>query len=190
MSIFREIFNAIIRMFTWLVVIAPWEQAVRVRLGKHVRILIAGVHLRIPFIDRIYRQSIRRRITLLGMQTLTTKDDVAVTISGAVGYEIVDLLKLYQTLHDADDTIAFETLGLISSFVITHNLADCRAESVQEYVVSKMNLESYGLGKQEFFLTGFAVVKTYRLLQGGVREWKAEPALMTTEHEGQRASTG
>ena len=185
MSIFREIFNMIIRMFTWLVVIAPWEQAVRVRLGKYVVVLKAGIHLRIPFFDRIYRQSIRRRITLIGMQTLTTKDGVAVTVSGAVGFEIVDLLKLYQTLHDADDTIAFETLGMISDFIISHDLDECRAEDVKASVENKMNLEDYGLGKQEFFLTGFAVVKTFRLLQGNVREWKVEGAFTTTNFEGQ-----
>ena len=184
MSIFREIFNALIRMFTWLVVIAPWEQAVRVRLGKHVRILYAGVHIRIPFADRIYRQSIRRRISLLGTQTISTKDGIAITIASAIGYEIVDLRKLYESLHDAEDTISHEALGLISSFVVAHTIDECKAKDIEAHVIAEMDLGRYGLGRQEFFLTGFVVVKTYRLLQGGMREWTSGASLSTNDFEG------
>jgi hypothetical protein len=183
MGIFREIINAIIRMFTWLVIVAPWEQAVRVRFGKYTRILRAGVHLKIPFVDRIYKQSIRRRLSIMGTVTLTTKDKQAVTVNGAIGYEIVDLLKLYQTLHQPEDTITYETLGLVSGFIVTRNLADCLPHHIKAHVDAEMDLTRYGLGKQEFVLTSFAVVKTYRLLQGGMSEWTSGENLDVSTHE-------
>lgn len=30
-------FKSILQLLTWFVVVAPWEQAIRVRLGKRVR---------------------------------------------------------------------------------------------------------------------------------------------------------
>lgn len=62
----NELFGAIFRFFRqfqiW-VVVAPWEQAVRVRLGKHLSVLNAGVHLKLPFADLVYLQSVRLRIS-------------------------------------------------------------------------------------------------------------------------------
>ena len=183
MGIFREILHAIIKAFTWLVTVTPWEQAVRVRLGKHTKILFAGIHLKIPYIDRIYRQSIRRRLSLMGTMTLTTKDKQAVTLNGAVGYEIIDILLLYQTLHSPEDTISIEVAGLVSNFIVSRDLADCLPHHIQTYVDTHMDLTRYGLGKQQFVLTGFAVVKTYRLLQGGMADYSHGENLDTNTHE-------
>ena len=65
----REILSIIGDLFTWIVIVAPWEQALRIRLGKRVKLCKAGCYLRIPFIDRIYRQSIRRRLSYFQTQT-------------------------------------------------------------------------------------------------------------------------
>ena len=57
----RELFAQLSNVLTWVVVVAPWEQALRIRWGKTATLLKGGVYLRIPFIDRIYRQSVRKR---------------------------------------------------------------------------------------------------------------------------------
>ena len=152
----RELLHQFGKLFLWFFVVAPWEQALRVRAGKYVRLLRAGIHLRLPFVDRVYLQSVRRRITMIPSQTLTTKCRKAITISGALGYEIVNLQKLYDTLHDAEDTICHEVMGLIAGFVIARRIEDCSAADLQAHVKSSLHLDQYGLGKQEFFLTCFA----------------------------------
>ena len=184
MSIFREIVTFIKSLFTWLVVVSPWEQAVRVRLGKHVRVLGAGVHVRLPFVDNIFRQSTRRRISLIPTQTITTKDKKTITIGGAIGFEILDLLKLYQTLQDPEDTIIYEAMGHTAQFITSHDLDDCEPKDIQMEVAMKMNLATYGLGKEQFFLTDFAVVRTYRIMQGGGRDWKHGDELNTSRADG------
>lgn len=168
----REILDQIGRLFAWAVTVAPWEQAIRVRAGKHTRLLKAGIYLRIPFLDRVYRQSTRRRLNVVAQQTITTKDGRAVTIAGSVGYSVKDLRKLFETLHDAVDTIECEAAGLIAEYVVTHNLRDCSPSGLAEYVNEKLDLKRYGLGDQQVIISTFAAVRTYRLMMGSPREWK------------------
>src|SRR5690349_20949371 len=111
----------IVRVFTWFVVVAPWEQALRVRAGKHVRKLDGGIYLSIPFLDRIFKQSVRRRINVLHPQTLTTMDRHVVTCAGAIGYSVGDLEKLYDTLEQPNDTIENEVKAIISDFIGSHS---------------------------------------------------------------------
>lgn len=104
-----ESFVALLRNFgqifqSWAIV-APWELALRVRLGRHVRQLQPGVHLRIPFVDTVHKQSVRLRVTNLRTQTVVTKDGRPLTLAGTLGYAVADIERLYQTLHHAEDTI-------------------------------------------------------------------------------------
>ena len=39
-----SLFSYISNLLTWWIVLAPWEQAVRVRLGKHITVISAGIH--------------------------------------------------------------------------------------------------------------------------------------------------
>lgn len=184
MSAIREIFRELGGLLRWWVVVAPWEQAVRVRMGKHVTVLSAGVHLRIPFADRIFRQSIRRRFSSIPTQTVTTRDGQTVTVSGTMGYAIADVGKLYNTLHHAEDTINSEGQGVIARFVARNAFADCLPEAIEAHVANALDLRRYGLEGMEFFVTDFAAVRTYWLIQGQPHDWAHGRALDTTEEDG------
>ena len=176
----KELLRSLLQIFHWWIVISPWDRGVRARLGKHVCILGPGVHLKIPWADRIYTQPIRRRVSVISIQTITTLDNKTVTLSGSLGYAITDLLRLYQTLHDAEDTLEAEVQGLISDFVVRRNLAECTPDLIQLYVVRSLHLDRYGLGDVEFHIVQFAVVKTFRLIQGDIRTYKHGSSLDTS----------
>lgn len=178
-----EILRAFSRLFTWLIIVAPWEQAIRVRLGSHVRLLNQGWYLRIPFIDRVYRQSIRRRLVTIPAQTLTTADGKALSVSGAIGYEIVDLMRLYETLHDPNDTIESEISAMVADFVGSRPLAECKPSALQTDVRSKMRLNRYGLNGTEFYVTNFVAVRTYRLITGEMKSWQRSEGIDTTRED-------
>lgn len=180
----RELLSAIGQIFTWFIAVAPWERCLRIRLGKHVKELGPGFYLKVPFVDRVYRQSVRRRLSVIRPQTLTTRDGRAISLSGAVGYTITDLKKLYNTLHDADDTIEAEVNSHIAEYVVTHDFAECRPALVQEHVRSKVDLAQYGLSGQEFFLTNFAAVRTLRIITGDLPVWARGSGLNTMEVSG------
>lgn len=184
MSSIRELFRELGGLFRWWVVVAPWEQAVRVRMGKHVCVLDAGVHLRVPFVDRVFRQSVRRRFSSIPTQTVTTRDGRTVTVSGTMGYAIADIGKLYNTLHHAEDTITSEGQGLISRFIARSDFADCLPAAIEVHVTEHLDLKRYGLAGMEFFVTDFAAVRTYRLIQGEPKDWSHGDSLTTNLEDG------
>jgi hypothetical protein len=152
-------------LLTWWFIVEPWEQAVRVRFGKHVRLFAAGAHIRIPFFDNIYVQNTRRRLLSVGSQTLTTSDRKVLTVHSTIGYVITDILKLQRGLHDADGTIMQHISALLARDIAGHRLKDCGPTAVAARVKADLNLCAYGLDVVEFALTSYvADVRTLRIL--------------------------
>jgi SPFH domain / Band 7 family len=165
MNIIQNILDFLKHLLQWWFIVEPWEQAVRVRFGKHVLLFEGGAHFRIPFFDTVYVQNTRRRLMPIGSQTLTTKDRKLVTIHSTLGFTINDVLLLQQTLHDADGTVLQHVTASLSQDIATHNLADCTPSEVMKRVRANLNLEKYGLGNLELALTSYvADIKTIRLI--------------------------
>lgn len=179
METLRELFRSVGRLFTWWIIIVPWEQAVRVRLGKHVRILTAGVHLRIPYLDKIFKQSVRRRIVATDIQTVSTSCGKAITLAGQMGYSIADVGKLYATLHHAEDTLQALMKSSVATFISSHRLEECTVEAIEEYVTENNDLSQYGIAEATFSLTNFAVARTYRFITDNLKDWLSGDALNT-----------
>lgn len=177
----QQIINRITGIFTWVIIVAPWEQAIRVRRGRGVKLLKSGMHLRIPVLDRVYRQPTRRRMNTIQPQTLTTIDRTTITLSSTIGYAIIDLLKLFEALHDASDTIEAEAAALIAKYVTSNRIEECNPSQIEDFVRAHLKMDRYGLGEIEFYICNFAVVKTFRIIQGTFKEWQRGSALDTTK---------
>lgn len=167
MNSVKETIEYILKIFELWITIMPWESGLRIRLGKHIRVLSQGIYWRIPFIDSIYVQTTRLRIVPLSLQTLTTKDGKTVSIIASIGYSITDIKQLYNTLYHPDSTIFNIALGEISKFVSVNNLTDCKQETIENFVMKNLQKEDIGVKYEYFKINGFAVVRTYRLLQDG-----------------------
>ena len=85
---FQEMLKQFGRLFRWWIIVLPWDQAIRVRLGKHTRVLGPGVYWRIPYVDLVFQQSIRQRSARNDMQTLTTRDDRTISLASQMIFEI------------------------------------------------------------------------------------------------------
>lgn len=183
MTALRAVLDALRNLLTWWITVAPWEQAIRVRLGKHVQLLEAGVHLRIPVADRIYRQSTRRRNSALPAQTLITKDGKPLTVAVMVGYRISDLLRLYETLHHAEATISCIVLGAVGEFVVARESSDCGPGELAREVIRAADLGRYGLDDIAVTVTSFAFVRTYRFITGDGNCWSIGDHLDTSRED-------
>ena len=180
MNLVQNLLEFLKTILQWWFIVEPWEQAVRVRFGKHVRLFENGAHFRIPFFDNIYVQNTRRRLTSIGSQTLTTADRKLVTIHSTLGYTINDVLKLHQTLHDAEGTVLQHVTTLLAQDIATHVLADCTPADVMCRVQGKLQLEKYGLGNLEFALTSYVSdIKTIRLINDTFAPWMPGSQLST-----------
>jgi regulator of protease activity HflC (stomatin/prohibitin superfamily) len=75
-------------------IIRPYEKGVVERLGKFQRIWEPGLHLLVPFIDRVTKVDMRENVVDVPPQEVITKDNVAVTVDAVVYYEATDPFKL------------------------------------------------------------------------------------------------
>ena len=151
-------------LFIWWTVVQPWEQGIRVRLGKSRKRLGPGFHWKIPYVDAIFKQPTRRLYTNFGPISVTTSDSQTLTLSGALGYIVRDLDTLYDRLQHAEDGIHAITAGAVTEFVANHPLADCTPEKIIEGARRLLRLRRFGLSVAHLCLTSYAKVRVIRLI--------------------------
>lgn len=145
------------------VTVMPWEQAIRIRLGKRVELLKAGVHLKLPLLDVVYLQSVRMRICPLGRQTISALDGSAITVMGAVGYSISDIELLYTRLHHGEDTITNMVMAAIADRIAHAARArECTPQNICEGV--RLDLSQFGIAELNVRITECVMARPHRLL--------------------------
>ncbi len=75
-------------------IIRPYEKGVVERLGKYQRTFEPGLHIIIPFLDRVTKADMRENVVDVPPQEVITKDNVVVTVDAVVYYEATDAVKL------------------------------------------------------------------------------------------------
>jgi regulator of protease activity HflC (stomatin/prohibitin superfamily) len=152
------------RAFQLWVVIAPWEAALRVRLGRRAGVLSPGMHLRLPFLDRIFVQSVRVRTIADTGQTMATRDGSVLTLSVAITYAIEDIEKLYMSVSNPEVTLLLQLQGAIAETVANADRGQLTPKKVQESAARKIQAADWGLGQVQVMVTTFAFVKVLRLI--------------------------
>jgi len=173
----KEFLDYLLNSVKFWVIVQPWEQGIRVRKGSKVKLLIAGMYFRIPYLDSVYIQETRLRVASLPIQTVTSKDGSAVTLNGAIGYSIINIEKLYNTLYHPETTISNMAMGEVADYVFKNPIADTDPKKIEATVLNKLNAHDYGLQFDYFKITSFAVVRTYRLIQD--QAWVSEGLSMS-----------
>lgn len=92
-----EIIGIILVVFALIFVVSTIkivpQQSVYIieRLGKYQRNIEAGLHLMIPFVDRVaYRMDLKEMVLDIPPQICITKDNVQVTVDGVIFYRVID----------------------------------------------------------------------------------------------------
>jgi len=175
----QQFFQYIFDSFKIWVIVQPWETGIRVRFGRHVKVLTKGIFFRIPYFDSLYIQENRLRVASMPVQTLTSSDLKTITINGAVGYTIKDIRTLYETLYHPETTIINVTMSEVADFCFKKELKDITPQAIEEAVLKKLNADDYGLNFEYFRITNFAVVRTFRLIQD--QSWISEGLTMNSK---------
>jgi regulator of protease activity HflC (stomatin/prohibitin superfamily) len=166
MNWLQQLGELVARFRLWFMV-APWEQAVRVRAGSRVTTFAAGLHFKVPFLDQVFIQNTRLRTLNLPVQTVTTKDGRTLTMSGTVDFAIVDIRKLYGSIHHVETilynralaALAREIREAVSTEIDWPTVEWTAAHALQE------DCKSWGLKIGEVRMTDIALVRSYRLIQ-------------------------
>jgi hypothetical protein len=167
MNYIKDTLEYLSKLFQWWIIIQPWERSIRTRFGKNLSVLGPGTHFRIPFFDIVYIQTIRLRVVSMPPQTITSKDGKTITAVCAVGYSICDIHKLYNTLYQPEVTICNLVQGEIAEYVSQHNLTECGPGHIETQVFGKLKESDHGIKYEYVKMVGYAVVRTYRLIQDG-----------------------
>lgn len=170
MNWITQILSSLSQPFRWWIVVAPWEQAVRVRLGRKSDLLRRGIHLRIPFLDRVYVVAIRQRMVQGRCQTGTTKDGEVITVSCALQYGIRDAVRLFETVANPEATMMARVRAAISEKISSVDRETLSREQVQKAAEASILGEDWGLENISVRVTDLAFVQTYRLLQAHEHE--------------------
>jgi regulator of protease activity HflC (stomatin/prohibitin superfamily) len=151
------------------VTVKPWEQAVRVRLGKHAKLLYPGVYLKIPFMDTATIYPIRTRTSYAPLQTLRSADQRTVTIGLIIRYRIADLLRVLDTLHNPEGTLIHMAQGAVSDLVAETGARDITPDRITAAVMERIQPEQYGVEDFAVLVSDNADLsqRTFRLLQEG-----------------------
>lgn len=160
-----HLLSSLVRPFQWWVVVAPWEGALRVRLGRVAAVLEPGIHLRIPFLDRIYRESLRLRCFEETGITVSAADGRVVVLSVAVVFRIADLELLFQTLATPEEILAARVVSELVATVRREN-ADLEPGRLAGVVPA----EEWGLADVSVSITSYAVCRAFRLIGDGGRD--------------------
>lgn len=157
-------FFGLFRSFQFWITIAPWESGLVVRLGKHARVLTPGIHLRIPFMDRIFLQPTRLRTIVSMGQTSTTRDGKSLTINIAVSYAIADIAKLYLSVSNPEETLICNAQAHVGDYVSGVDSVGLTSLMIEEAVNAKLAAIDWGLDQVALKITTFAFAKPIRLL--------------------------
>lgn len=177
-----QLLSVAAKPFQWWVVVAPWEQALRIRRGKVAALLGPGIHFRIPFFDRVYRQSLRRRVITDTGQTVTTLDGKVVTVAIGVSYEVADLLRLYSALANVESVLLNEVMAAVTEYVAKTSSSMLTPDGVARGAELDGDLcANWGLKSVSVKTLNFAFVKTYRLL---MNDYRSLSGLNTDDWEG------
>ncbi len=176
MELINQIVAFLKQLFDWWFLVMPWEQAVFVRAGKKTKILNDGIYFKIPFIDKVFIQTRRMRMIDVPMQTVTTKDGKPITIRSAIGYQIKDIFKLYNTISHPEINLSSLVMGAVANYIVSRDLTDISVSGVEEEIRKEFDKMDYGLSDMTFRITTWAEVKTYRLIQDA--SWMNESLIM------------
>lgn len=172
----KEFVEYIINMVKIWVIVQPFEKGLRIRAGKRIKKLEGGVHFKLPYFDSVYVQESRLRIADMPMQTTTTRDLKTVTLSGAIGYSISDIEKLYNTITHPETSIRNMAMSEIAAFLFTVDAKDIDTSKMETIVLRKLQSQDYGIKFEYFKVTNFAVIRAYRLIQD--QNWGGEALRM------------
>ncbi len=171
MGAIRELLQVVSNSLRWWVIIAPWEQGLRVRGGKTAKLLSSGIHFRVPFWDLVFIQPTRIRVTSTPSQTLVTADGKILTLQLLLTFRVGDLLRLYEHLHSPTDTINGFAMGAASEFVESNQSDVVTPSAVAKHVRSAVadKIQGYGIDDLDAQLSSFVYVpKAYRLITGSI----------------------
>lgn len=160
-------------------IIAPWEEGLRVRVGKYYRAFGPGPHFKLPFIDTFHVVNVRRQTVDLEDQTVETRDRIPVLVSLSLQYEIRNIQNVFVKVQDFDVSLLTEAMNVVAAWINTHLYEECTIDRIVTEnfdPIRKIGFE-WGCTVLRLSVNNFARHRVYRLVTTpSVASYPARPA--------------
>ena len=149
-----------------MVIVPSYEEGVLLRFGKFKKVLLPGVHFKIPFGDEVIRQHVVVTTLSLPAQSLYTGDKQNFVVKGVVKYRIADVKTFLLEVYDAQDALSDMTLSIIKNIITSLPSDKCTDPDLDGILTKKARVEAkkWGVEIQQVTLTDIAPIRSYRLI--------------------------
>lgn len=103
-------------------VLAEYERAAVLRLGRYKGMLGPGVVVRDPILDRIYKFDLRIQTMDIPQQEVLTKDNVSIKIDTVIVYRIYDPGRVFITLRNIEQVLYQYGQAIMRDVIGVHEL--------------------------------------------------------------------
>lgn len=173
-----QFFDAILSFIPHIKIVRSTHSGVRFRSGRYPQLMSAenglfktGVHFYWPIVTEVEVVPVKRQTVNLVAQYVTTKDDIAVGVSGIVVYEVSDVVKLLTESFEYDDTVKDFALAAIKNAMSSMTYIDIKEshEDFDEVLTDllRKELQDYGINVLNVTLTDFTKCRVYALWGAG-----------------------
>lgn len=148
------------------VIVPVYQNTAILRLGKYHRTLEQGFHWKWPFVEDPYPENIFLTTVRLQPQTLTTKDDMSIVVSGVVRYRVVDVQPYLSRIGDQHDLLIDTSMGAILKAVRGLTFRELLDAPPEGKIASdiRRQVKDFGVEIAGFTFTDMGRIRSIRLL--------------------------
>ena len=166
-----RLIDRLLSIFPRLVIIAPDETGVRytpkIVRGIYVTNLTPGYWIYWPLIQNIEIIKCKTQIVDLRPQSIATKDDQELIISGAIKYRVISARKALLEVYDYDKNVQTLALGVIAKFANQKTYDECKSIKDLEAELLRGVREAaagFGLKIMQVYITDLCRAKSFRIM--------------------------
>jgi regulator of protease activity HflC (stomatin/prohibitin superfamily) len=148
------------------VIIREYEEAVLLRFGMFNRVMLAGIHFKIPLIDEVLDQHVVVTTLSLDAQSLYTKDKQNIVVKAVIKYKISDVKTFLLEVYDAQDALSDMSQSIIKNVIMSMSMDECTESELDNTLTKKVRVEArkWGVEVQQVTLTDLAPIRSFRLI--------------------------
>ena len=163
------------------VIIDMWEKGLHLRMGKFHDIKDPGLHVKIPFIDSVWKQTVVTQSLDLRPQSITSADYKNIVVKAIVRYNINDAFLFLTKLAHPTDVLIDTTGAMIREIIEERNWDDL--VDVEDELTEKIGkkVSEWGIHIEKVTLTDLAEIQSIRII-GDAVENKTAVVLQNLEH--------
>ena len=162
-------------------IVDMWEKGLHLRFGKFYTISDPGIHLKIPFFDSIWMQTVVTQSIDLRPQSITSADCKNIVVKAIVRYNISDAFLFLTKLAHPTDVLVDSTGAMIREIIEERNWEDL--VDVEDELTERIGnkLSEWGICIEKVTLTDLAEIQSIRLI-GDNLDNKTAIMLQNLEH--------